>query len=745
MNRSTPGNPPRRTRFTCLPARWGGVLLGCAACLAAARGGEADYAGDASAIVPSTISGRIEAEESDQDRLAAEAYFCAGRLLELRGDYAGALRRYRRALRYDPSSLTIARNLVRVLTFHLPLPDEAARHAVHAVESGSDDPVLLQRLGLFLVESGEFGRASALFEKAVSVYERDEGTNLPAEAALLRIELGRIYLLLEDNDSALAHFEKAVRAVTVLEKTGAAPVVQRRLAQAAGNAFRLFAESLLAADRLDEAEAAFAEADRRVPDRAFGAFAQARLLEKRNQHDKALEQLEVYLQAPSVADGAEPYVLLARLLKQTGDSETLFKRLRRYYALHCDNPALGYFLADRLLEEDRPRDAEAVYARLVRESPAIPAARKLLDLYRRDNRHEDALELLGKFAAPLGSLAILEEEAGRVEGNEAFTEGVLRVATAQLAQEPEEFGFAKRLAAAQVATEARRFDDAKPFYLAAMEIEPESSAEIALSWGLALLAADRPAEAVEVLNDANARAETATRSHLIDDLLATALALSGDAEGAVTVLRRALRRRPDSAALQSRLGWVLFHTGRTEEGEEAYRELVAKYDDDYPDAEIREAIREAKLALAVAAVGQDRHPDAEEWLEQILDEFPDDPDALNDLAYLWADRKAHPERAERMARRAVEAFPEEAAFRDTLGWALFRLGRHAEAKRELELAVGLGDPDPILWEHLAQTLTQLGETEAAEEAWRNAAAEHRKAGNEVESNRIEAALQPQTK
>jgi hypothetical protein len=48
------------------------------------------------------------------------------------------------------------------------------------------------------------------------------------------------------------------------------------------------------------------------------------------------------------------------------------------------------------------------------------------------------------------------------------------------------------------------------------------------------------------------------------------------------------------------------------------------------------------------AVLAGRMSEAEEWLEQILDEFPDDPEASNDLGFLWADRNQYLHRALRM-------------------------------------------------------------------------------------------------
>ena len=50
--------------------------------------------------------------EAEQDRIAALAHFAAGRTLQQRGDFAGALRHYARADRLDPASRTARNALV---------------------------------------------------------------------------------------------------------------------------------------------------------------------------------------------------------------------------------------------------------------------------------------------------------------------------------------------------------------------------------------------------------------------------------------------------------------------------------------------------------------------------------------------------------------------------------------------------------------------------------------------------------
>ena len=59
--------------------------------------------------------------------------------------------------------------------------------------------------------------------------------------------------------------------------------------------------------------------------------------------------------------------------------------------------------------------------------------------------------------------------------------------------------------------------------------------------------------------------------------------------------------------------------------------------------------------LSNLAALQDDLLQAEEWLEQILDEAPDDISAANDLGYIWVDQGKHLERSLRMIQFAVAA------------------------------------------------------------------------------------------
>jgi tetratricopeptide (TPR) repeat protein len=94
----------------------------------------------------------------------------------------------------------------------------------------------------------------------------------------------------------------------------------------------------------------------------------------------------------------------------------------------------------------------------------------------------------------------------------------------------------------------------------------------------------------------------------------------------------------------------------------------------------------------------------------------------NDLGYLFADEGVNLERAETLIRRAVRAEPDNTAYLDSLGWVLYKLGRFAEARTDLEQAAApQSQADPIVLNHLGDDLYRLNASKDAGAVWQTAA------------------------
>jgi len=104
-------------------------------------------------------------------------------------------------------------------------------------------------------------------------------------------------------------------------------------------------------------------------------------------------------------------------------------------------------------------------------------------------------------------------------------------------------------------------------------------------------------------------------------------------------------------------------------------------------------------------------------MEAVLTLNPNHADALNYLGYSYADRGIKGEDAVALTRRAVSLKPDNGAYVDSLGWALFKVGRVDEALRELKRAVELVNDDPVIFEHLGEIYLTQRRREKAQQAW----------------------------
>ena len=197
------------------------------------------------------------------------------------------------------------------------------------------------------------------------------------------------------------------------------------------------------------------------------------------------------------------------------------------------------------------------------------------------------------------------------------------------------------------------------------------------------------------------------------------------------------------ARVESRIGWVLYHAKRYDEALEKYKALVERYKDDFKSEETRKVVRETRLILSNICVHLERIPEAEEWLEQVLDEYPTDVSAMNDLGYLWADQGKNLERALKMIQEAVESDPKNKAFRDSLGWCLFRLGRFQEAVPELKLAIedDVAETDGVIYDHLADAYLAAGQTTEARDTWQLSIQAFEKKGETAKAQKVREKLQ----
>lgn len=269
----------------------------------------------------------------------------------------------------------------------------------------------------------------------------------------------------------------------------------------------------------------------------------------------------------------------------------------------------------------------------------------------------------------------------------------------------------------------------------ALEENPENL-EVLAHLGQLYYLAGRFQEAQEVLTQALLLAPQNPTLHFWRALVAQE---EGKWEDAVLHMKQAAKLNPDPGSLL-RLATYYGRLGQTKESIRVLNRLHRLQPDNpdfmyflalaYEDREKpRSAIRWLNRALAISpdqpelyfhlALNWDkrkRFDKVEEHLLKAIEQDPHNALALNYLGYSWVERNTRLPEALGFIERAVAQDPQNQAYRDSLGWAYFRLGRSTEAATVLSSTVYAAN-DPVVWSHYGDVLMAVGNPAEAVRAW----------------------------
>jgi tetratricopeptide (TPR) repeat protein len=123
---------------------------------------------------------------------------------------------------------------------------------------------------------------------------------------------------------------------------------------------------------------------------------------------------------------------------------------------------------------------------------------------------------------------------------------------------------------------------------------------------------------------------------------------------------------------------------------------------------------------AMLAEKLDRMDLLETNLKKLIRLQPDHAHAYNALGYSLADRNLRLPEAQGLIEKALELSPDDPFIIDSMGWLMYRMGRHKEALEFLRKAYA-ARPDPEIAAHLGEVLWVAGEHREAEKIWLEAA------------------------
>ncbi|MDR1894487.1 MAG: tetratricopeptide repeat protein [Spirochaetales bacterium] len=100
----------------------------------------------------------------------------------------------------------------------------------------------------------------------------------------------------------------------------------------------------------------------------------------------------------------------------------------------------------------------------------------------------------------------------------------------------------------------------------------------------------------------------------------------------------------------------------------------------------------------------DRVEESLSCLQKALKLDPENPNVLNSLGYILADKNLDPEKAVYYCQAAVKKNPQNYAYLDSLGWAYFKAGRYVEARDYLRKALDLARSNKTVAAHMRDLL-----------------------------------------
>jgi tetratricopeptide (TPR) repeat protein len=681
------------------------------------------------------------ADRRELDHVEALKFFGLGAIAERHNRLIQAIHAYEEAARLDPDAAAPLRALAPIY-LALDRTDDALESCRKALELDPEDYDTGYLYGRQLRAVNKVNEAIAVLRRTAALPGLKERPDVRLQVCL---ELGAVCETAGDLKGAESAFHDAT---TVFDRPEAlveqGPYTREEIDGEAAETYERLGRLCLRAGRTDQAVAAFQQAQKKDPARAARlSYNLAEVYAGQGKARKALERLEEYLQTQP--QGVEGYELKITLQRKLGRDAAVVPELETASGHDKQNTALQLLLAREYHRAGRNADAERVYIELAKESPAPEIYRGLFDLYKADAqgaaRILDAIDKSVSDAADKGDKPDEASAASRaramlqvVRGDNELVKKLLIEANQRL-RFPRGLAFQTRLLLAALASRTHQLGVAEDLYRSCLDgtggVNRGNEQEVYFGLLRVLMLAHKYEEVVTVATR-GLRNEATLLAPLYEDLAIAQMALGRPAE-ALEAADEVVRKAEDAA---SRMRYRLFRAemlsqaGKHAEAATECLSLLKEYN-------IAGDVREIRMVLSMVYSTAHDHAKSEEQLKSVLKADPDDATANNDLGYQWADQNKDLDEAERMIRKALDldhkqrttgdalvldGDQDNASYVDSLGWVLFRKGKLADARRELERAVSLqdGSESPEVWDHLGDVYFRSEMPSKAAEAWRKA-------------------------
>ena len=581
--------------------------------------------------------------------------------------YASAEETLRKVVAMAPADPS-ARKLLASVYVQTGQPRLALETIDPLLRSTPDDPAVLRTAAEALLASGNVAKGAQLYERANAIDKTNIASNV--RLAQVRLATGDTERAMKDLETLsqadssqnqadlaliLAHvrrreYDKALSAIDSLEKKQPDNPITRNLRGGVYMAKRDY----------KSARASFEKAQQLKPADLASAGSLALIDVQEGKADDARKRYE-------------------RMLEKDPKNEQILLALADVTAMTRENPEEARAIIDKAMvanpQSIRPRLALiGYYGRLGDARAALNAAQAAQSVFPNDPQIVDAL-------------GASELAAGAT--NQALA------TYARLAQmQPQNAAVQLRVAAIRL--QARDYPGATEAARRVIAIIPESPQ----AWAILARAQTQQGQSKEALAEAR-KLQKEQPDHAFGYALeGEILALDRKWAEAATALRTGLSKQPLPLLAVSTYV-ALQNAGKTTEATAFADSWIRQHP---TDTTMQQAIAEQLL------VKKD-YPAASARYRAILDVNPDNPVALNNLA--WILGEAGDPKAREYAERAYQLTPFQPNVVDTLGWTLVRTGDVARGTQLLRLASNLAPKQSEIRLHLGRALLKSGDKEAA--------------------------------
>jgi len=148
--------------------------------------------------------------------------------------------------------------------------------------------------------------------------------------------------------------------------------------------------------------------------------------------------------------------------------------------------------------------------------------------------------------------------------------------------------------------------------------------------------------------------------------------------------------------------------------QEEYQKLL---DTTQPATLLKQIPTRLQMNRAIAFEHFKRYEDVERTLKNLIRSSPEHVDALNFLAYTYAEQGIKLDEAKSYIQRALSQKPNDGYFLDTLAWVYYKHGEYHLAATTQQKALKIVSNDATMHEHLGDMYWKLGKQEKAIQQW----------------------------